>query len=71
LFRLEIHPKNLGSPASVRINKRGETYNQRVEEEEALYGFFSDVFQVLPQFLGILFGKYQRGIVSGSDEMNL
>jgi hypothetical protein len=70
LFRLEIHPKNLGSPASVRINKRGETYNQRVEEE-GLDGFFSDVFQVLPQFLGILFGKYQRGIVSGPDEMNL
>ena len=71
LFRLGIHPKRREPPASVGIKKRSETYNQRDEEVEALDGFFSDVTQVLPQFLGILFGKYQRGIVSGSDKMNL
>jgi hypothetical protein len=53
------------------IKKPNETYNQRVEEVEALDGFFSDVIQVLPQFLGILFGEYQRGVVRRSGEIDL
>ncbi|MGH7147459.1 MAG: hypothetical protein ACREIJ_06100, partial [Nitrospiraceae bacterium] len=68
---LGLHPKRLDLQRLFGVTNRNETYNQRVEEVEALDGFFSDVIQVLPQFLGILSGKHQRGIVSGSDEMNL
>jgi hypothetical protein len=50
------------------MNKRTGPDNQRVE---ALDGFLRDVFQVFPQFLGIIFSEYQRGIISGSGEINL
>jgi hypothetical protein len=51
--------------------KRTEPDNQRVEEVEALDGFFRNVIQVLPQFLGIIFCEYQRSIVRGSGEIDL
>jgi hypothetical protein len=63
--------EEIGASSVYRDQKRSETYNQRVEGLEALDRFLRDVLQVLPQFLGILFGEYQRGIVSGSGEIYL
>jgi hypothetical protein len=71
-LRVGIHPKRQGPQAFAGIKKQGEPYNPRVGEEEGVLDrLFSDVIQVLPQFLGVVFGKYQRGIVSGSREIDL
>jgi hypothetical protein len=63
--------EEIEAQASAGIKKRGEPYNPGVEEMEALDGLFGNVTHVLPQFLGLIFSEYQRGIISGSGEINL
>jgi hypothetical protein len=71
LSQIRDPSEGTGASSVCRDLKARRNVQQRVEEVEALDGFFSDVIQVLPKFLRIFFGEYQRGIVSGSGEKDL
>jgi hypothetical protein len=71
-LRVGIPPRRHEEKLSARIkHDEDRAILELRKKRRALDRFFSNVFQVLPQLLGIVFSKYQRSIVRRPNEIDL